>query len=119
MRWSVLVMRADPVFCRELAEALGLGLRQVCMREVALLDYYCSGFWWAKESGLSPAQVSFSMAVFQRLLDNIRGGGTARGHTERPVWTETCRDVPHMFNVNTLSGGIKAKLVIIHNINMD
>jgi hypothetical protein len=57
------------------------------MREVALLDYYSSGFWWAKESGFSPAQISFSMAVFQRLLDNIKGGHKIRGNTEHRVWT--------------------------------
>ncbi|XP_059892963.1 ciliary-associated calcium-binding coiled-coil protein 1 isoform X1 [Gadus macrocephalus] len=68
---SLLQMTLDEVL-GELEVAVGLGQRQSCMREVALLDYYSSGFWWAKESGFSPAQISFSMAVFQRLLDNIK-----------------------------------------------
>ncbi|XP_070708558.1 ciliary-associated calcium-binding coiled-coil protein 1 [Pempheris klunzingeri] len=56
----------------EIKEILGFSNHQTCMREAALLDYYVCGFWWAKESNLTPAQTSFTMAVLHMLLDNIR-----------------------------------------------
>lgn len=43
------------------------------MKEAALLDYYISGFWWAKEVEFTPAQTSFTMAVLHMLLDNMQG----------------------------------------------
>ncbi|XP_028990512.1 ciliary-associated calcium-binding coiled-coil protein 1 isoform X2 [Betta splendens] len=56
----------------ELTRILGFNSHQTCMKEAALLDYYVRGFWWAKEAGLTPTQVSFTMAVLHVLLDNIR-----------------------------------------------
>ncbi|KAM9715403.1 ciliary-associated calcium-binding coiled-coil protein 1 [Menidia menidia] len=55
-----------------LGEALGYRSRQTCLREAVLLDYYASGFMWAKEASLSPAKASFCLAVLHMFLDNIR-----------------------------------------------
>lgn len=43
------------------------------MKEAAMLDYYFCGLWWAKEATFTSIQTSFTMAVLQMLLDNIRG----------------------------------------------
>ncbi|KAM4623621.1 ciliary-associated calcium-binding coiled-coil protein 1 [Polymixia lowei] len=57
---------------RHLGEILGFRNQHTCMKEAALLDYYVSGFWWAKEASFTPIQLSFTMAVLNMLLDNIR-----------------------------------------------
>ncbi|KAJ3607565.1 hypothetical protein NHX12_024616, partial [Muraenolepis orangiensis] len=74
----LLKMTLDEVL-GELGEVLGFRQRQSCMREVALLDYYVYGFWWAKESGFSPTQMSFCMAVLHmlRTIEVIRDDAIA------------------------------------------
>ncbi|KAG7507861.1 hypothetical protein JOB18_047362 [Solea senegalensis] len=56
----------------ELKQILDLQNPDTCMREAALLDFYSSVFSWAKESNFSPTQTSFSVALLQTLLENIR-----------------------------------------------
>ncbi|XP_042363348.1 ciliary-associated calcium-binding coiled-coil protein 1 [Plectropomus leopardus] len=56
----------------EVKEILGFRKYQISMKEAALLDYYVCALWWAKEAGFSPTQISFTMAVLHRLLENIR-----------------------------------------------
>ncbi|KTG43540.1 hypothetical protein cypCar_00021544 [Cyprinus carpio] len=45
---------------------------QTCVKEAALLEYFVSGFWWAKEMNFNSQQISFIMALLQQLLDNIK-----------------------------------------------
>ncbi|XP_062382595.1 ciliary-associated calcium-binding coiled-coil protein 1 isoform X1 [Sardina pilchardus] len=45
--------------------------QQTCLKEAALLDYFVSGFWWAKEMNFSSEQTSFVMALLQSSIDNI------------------------------------------------
>ncbi|XP_060950450.1 ciliary-associated calcium-binding coiled-coil protein 1 [Limanda limanda] len=56
----------------ELKEILGLRNYKRCMRDGGLLDFYVLGFWWTNEQKFSPAQTSFTMAVLQMLIDNIK-----------------------------------------------
>ncbi|KAM6972603.1 ciliary-associated calcium-binding coiled-coil protein 1 [Aplochiton taeniatus] len=68
---SLLELTVDEVQ-QQLEEFLGYRNHQTCLKEAALLDYYVSGFWWAKGVSFSCPQMSFTMAVLQLLLDNIR-----------------------------------------------
>ncbi|KAL0964718.1 hypothetical protein UPYG_G00327990 [Umbra pygmaea] len=52
-------------------EILGFRKTQTSVKEAALLDYFVSGFWWAKEMKYTCQQVSFIMALLELLLDNI------------------------------------------------
>ncbi|XP_061087983.1 ciliary-associated calcium-binding coiled-coil protein 1 isoform X1 [Conger conger] len=56
----------------QLEDVLNFKNRQTCLKEAALLDYFVSGFWWAKEMNFTCQQVSGFMALLQLLLDNIR-----------------------------------------------
>ncbi|XP_036938455.1 ciliary-associated calcium-binding coiled-coil protein 1 isoform X2 [Acanthopagrus latus] len=56
----------------EIKELLGFRNHQTCMKEAAMLDYYFCGVCWAKEATFTSIQTSFTMAVLQMLLDNIR-----------------------------------------------
>ncbi|XP_035258668.1 ciliary-associated calcium-binding coiled-coil protein 1 [Anguilla anguilla] len=56
----------------QLEDTLNFKHRQTCLKEAALLDYFVSGFWWAKEMHFTCQQVSGFMALLQLLLDNIR-----------------------------------------------
>nr|XP_040033468.1 ciliary-associated calcium-binding coiled-coil protein 1 [Gasterosteus aculeatus aculeatus] len=67
-----LLSKAEDQLPLEMTKILGFSNAHVCMKEAALLDYYVCGLWWAKETNFTPEQTSFSMAVMQRLLDNIR-----------------------------------------------
>uniref|UniRef100_A0A3B5MW83 Uncharacterized protein n=1 Tax=Xiphophorus couchianus TaxID=32473 RepID=A0A3B5MW83_9TELE len=51
---------------------LGFTNHRTCIREAVLLQYYLSGFWWAKDTKFSPTQISFTMAVLHVLLENLR-----------------------------------------------
>ncbi|XP_039594005.1 ciliary-associated calcium-binding coiled-coil protein 1-like [Polypterus senegalus] len=44
----------------------------VCLKEASVLDYYVSGFWWAKESSFSPEQIQAFMSLLQILMENLR-----------------------------------------------
>ncbi|KAJ8396013.1 hypothetical protein AAFF_G00025450 [Aldrovandia affinis] len=56
----------------QLEEILCFKHRQTCVKEAALVDYFVSGFWWAKEMNFTCQQISCFMALLQLLLDNIR-----------------------------------------------
>ncbi|KAI1886921.1 hypothetical protein AGOR_G00200750 [Albula goreensis] len=56
----------------EMEDILSLKQRQTCVKEAALIDYFVSGFWWAKEMNFTCQQISCFMALLQLLLDNIR-----------------------------------------------
>ena len=42
-------------------------------KEGAILDYYVSALWWAKENSLTQEQTSAFFTVIHNLLDNIKG----------------------------------------------
>ncbi|KAM8837029.1 ciliary-associated calcium-binding coiled-coil protein 1 isoform 2-T2 [Spinachia spinachia] len=67
-----LLSMAEEQLPAEMTKILGFSNTHVCMKEAALLDYYVCGLWWAKETNFTAEQTSFSMAVMQRLLDNIK-----------------------------------------------
>ncbi|KAL6094746.1 cabcoco1 [Pungitius sinensis] len=71
-RVHALLSQAKDQLPLEMTKILGFSNTHVCMKEAVLLDYYVSGLCWAKETNFTPEQTSFSMAVMQRLLDNIR-----------------------------------------------
>ncbi|KAJ8013663.1 hypothetical protein DPEC_G00032140 [Dallia pectoralis] len=52
-------------------EILDFGNYCTSSKEAALLDYFVSGFWWAKEMKFTCEQISFIMALLQLLLDNL------------------------------------------------
>lgn len=70
---------------RQMKEVLGFSNHQSCIKEAALLDFYVCGFWWAKEANFTAAQTSFTMAVLNMLLDNIKGGKGTVG-----IWKFSC-----------------------------
>ncbi|XP_073684945.1 ciliary-associated calcium-binding coiled-coil protein 1 [Garra rufa] len=53
-------------------DILNIKNHQACVKEAALLEYFISGFWWAKEMNFNSQQISFIMALLQQLLDNIK-----------------------------------------------
>ncbi|XDV44960.1 hypothetical protein PO909_013162 [Leuciscus waleckii] len=53
-------------------EILNFKKHQICLKEAAQLEYFVSGFWWAKEMNFTSQQVSFIMALLQQLLDSIK-----------------------------------------------
>uniref|UniRef100_A0A8C3XPK9 Ciliary associated calcium binding coiled-coil 1 n=1 Tax=Chelydra serpentina TaxID=8475 RepID=A0A8C3XPK9_CHESE len=50
-----------------------LNFRQIktSLTEAVLLDYYVSGFWWAKEMDFTHLQLSGFMAILNFLLENL------------------------------------------------
>ncbi|XP_072095817.1 ciliary-associated calcium-binding coiled-coil protein 1 isoform X2 [Mobula birostris] len=56
---------------KALAEILQLEQYQYCMKEGSLLDYYVSGFWWAKEQDFTLLQMSVFMTILNIILENI------------------------------------------------
>ncbi|XP_027012974.2 ciliary-associated calcium-binding coiled-coil protein 1 isoform X2 [Tachysurus fulvidraco] len=53
-------------------DVLELKKHETCVKEASLLDYFVGGFWWAKEMSFTSQQISFVMALLQKLLDNIK-----------------------------------------------
>lgn len=45
---------------------------QTCLRDAILLDYYVSGFFWAKEMDFSLDQFSKFMTLLDMLLHNLQ-----------------------------------------------
>ncbi|XP_012579423.1 PREDICTED: uncharacterized protein C10orf107 homolog isoform X2 [Condylura cristata] len=45
---------------------------QTCLKQAILLDYYVSGFWWAKEMEFSIPQYSKFMTLLDMLLHNLK-----------------------------------------------
>ncbi|XP_043109330.1 ciliary-associated calcium-binding coiled-coil protein 1 isoform X2 [Puntigrus tetrazona] len=56
----------------QLEDILDFKNHQTCVKEAALLEYFVSGFCWAKEMNFNSIQISFIMALLQQLLDNIK-----------------------------------------------
>uniref|UniRef100_A0AAY4AE50 Uncharacterized protein n=1 Tax=Denticeps clupeoides TaxID=299321 RepID=A0AAY4AE50_9TELE len=54
-------------------ELFGCKNHQTCPKEAALLDYYVSGFWWAKETNFTSEQISFIVTLLHTLLGNVMG----------------------------------------------
>ncbi|KAA0725604.1 Ciliary-associated calcium-binding coiled-coil protein 1 [Triplophysa tibetana] len=50
---------------------------QTCVKDAALLDYFVSGFCWAREMNFTCQQISFIMALLQHLLYNIKNNQTS------------------------------------------
>ncbi|XP_022098331.1 uncharacterized protein C10orf107 homolog isoform X2 [Acanthaster planci] len=57
---------------KKLSEILKLTSPEIDLCESVLLDYYVSGFWWAKERGFTTQQLSGFFTVLHQLLENIR-----------------------------------------------
>ncbi|XP_051883727.1 ciliary-associated calcium-binding coiled-coil protein 1 [Pristis pectinata] len=60
---SDLVLLTVDLVEKALAEILQLKQYQNCMKEGILLDYYVSGFWWAKEQNFAILQISAFMTL--------------------------------------------------------
>ncbi|XP_048465074.1 ciliary-associated calcium-binding coiled-coil protein 1 isoform X2 [Rhincodon typus] len=56
---------------QKLAEILQLSLFEYCMKQGILLDYYVSGFWWAKEQNFTMIQISTFMTLLKTILANV------------------------------------------------
>ncbi|KAM3834345.1 ciliary-associated calcium-binding coiled-coil protein 1 [Vipera latastei] len=56
---------------KSLEEFLNLKHRLTNLKEAALLDYYVSGFWWAKGLDFSSVQIGGFMTLQNLLLDNL------------------------------------------------
>ncbi|XP_072414031.1 ciliary-associated calcium-binding coiled-coil protein 1 isoform X1 [Chiloscyllium punctatum] len=56
---------------KRLAEFLQLRLFEYCMKQGIFLDYYVSGFWWAKEQKFTLTQISTFMTLLKIILVNV------------------------------------------------
>lgn len=56
---------------RTLEEFLNLKQRLTSLKEAAILDYYVSGFWWAKASEFTPVQLGGFLTLLNMLLENL------------------------------------------------
>ncbi|XP_072883346.1 ciliary-associated calcium-binding coiled-coil protein 1 isoform X2 [Hemitrygon akajei] len=68
---SELVLLKVDFVEKVLAEILQLKQYQYCMKEGSLLDYYVSGFWWAKKQVFTLLQISVFMTILNIILENI------------------------------------------------
>lgn len=60
-------------FCdRKMGVFLNFKNLQTCLRDAILLDYYVSGFCWAKEMNFSIDQYSKFMTLLDMLLHNLQ-----------------------------------------------
>nr|XP_056706501.1 ciliary-associated calcium-binding coiled-coil protein 1 [Euleptes europaea] len=50
---------------------LNLKQRKTSLKEAVLLDYYVSGFWWAKEVEFAAVQIAGFMTLLNLLLENL------------------------------------------------
>ncbi|XP_036078215.1 ciliary-associated calcium-binding coiled-coil protein 1 isoform X2 [Rousettus aegyptiacus] len=57
---------------KKLATFLNFKKLQTCLKEAILLDYYTSGFLWAREMDFSIVQYSKFMTLLDMLLHNLR-----------------------------------------------
>ncbi|XP_066549443.1 ciliary-associated calcium-binding coiled-coil protein 1 isoform X2 [Amia ocellicauda] len=57
---------------KKLEEILGFENHQTCLKEASLLDFYVSGFWWAKEMNFTVQQISAFMTLQHMVLENIK-----------------------------------------------
>ncbi|XP_025029622.1 ciliary-associated calcium-binding coiled-coil protein 1 [Python bivittatus] len=56
---------------KSMEEFLNLKHRLTSLKEAALLDYYVSGFWWARGLEFSSVQLGGFLALLNLLLDNL------------------------------------------------
>ncbi|XP_023956950.1 ciliary-associated calcium-binding coiled-coil protein 1 isoform X1 [Chrysemys picta bellii] len=56
---------------KKLEEFLNFRQIKTSLKEAVLLDYYVSGFWWAKEMDFTHLQLSGFMAILNFLLENL------------------------------------------------
>ncbi|XP_030060698.1 ciliary-associated calcium-binding coiled-coil protein 1 isoform X2 [Microcaecilia unicolor] len=56
---------------KQLEEFLNFKQCETSLMESILLDYYVSGFWWAKEMNFTLQQMSDFMALIRLMLDNL------------------------------------------------
>ncbi|XP_072026664.1 ciliary-associated calcium-binding coiled-coil protein 1-like isoform X2 [Amphiura filiformis] len=56
----------------KLAEIMELPRPDIELSQASLLDYYVSGFWWAKEQGFNVQQLSGFFTLLHTLLENIK-----------------------------------------------
>ncbi|KAJ7324304.1 hypothetical protein JRQ81_017324 [Phrynocephalus forsythii] len=56
---------------RTLEEFLNLKHRLTSLKEAAILDYYVSGFWWAKALEFTPVQLGGFLTLLKMLLENL------------------------------------------------
>uniref|UniRef100_A0A672PZL8 Ciliary associated calcium binding coiled-coil 1 n=1 Tax=Sinocyclocheilus grahami TaxID=75366 RepID=A0A672PZL8_SINGR len=52
---------------RQFEDILNFKDHQTCVKEAALLEYFASGFWWAKEMNFNSQQISFIMVLMYSL----------------------------------------------------
>nr|XP_002739841.1 PREDICTED: uncharacterized protein C10orf107-like isoform X1 [Saccoglossus kowalevskii] len=57
---------------KKLAEIFKLTSNHINLNEGVLLDYYVTGFWWAKDQSFSTQQISGFITVLHTLLENIK-----------------------------------------------
>ncbi|XP_075790995.1 ciliary-associated calcium-binding coiled-coil protein 1 isoform X2 [Pelodiscus sinensis] len=68
---SVLLEQNIEGVQKKLEEFLNFRQVKTSLKEAVLLDYYGSGFWWAKERDFTHLQLSGFMAVLNFVLENI------------------------------------------------
>ncbi|XP_077206834.1 ciliary-associated calcium-binding coiled-coil protein 1 isoform X2 [Paroedura picta] len=56
---------------KQLELFLDLTRHKTSLKEAVVLDYYVSGFWWAKESDFAAMQIAGFMTVLNLLLENL------------------------------------------------
>ncbi|XP_044276332.1 ciliary-associated calcium-binding coiled-coil protein 1 isoform X2 [Varanus komodoensis] len=56
---------------KSLEEFLNLKERLTSLKEAVLLDYYVSGFWWAKALEFTPVQIGGFLTLLNLLLENL------------------------------------------------
>ncbi|XP_067408672.1 ciliary-associated calcium-binding coiled-coil protein 1 isoform X2 [Emydura macquarii macquarii] len=56
---------------KKLEEFLNFRQLKTSLKEAVLLDYYVSGFWWAKEMDFTHIQLSGFMTILNFLLENL------------------------------------------------
>ncbi|XP_071793694.1 ciliary-associated calcium-binding coiled-coil protein 1-like isoform X2 [Asterias amurensis] len=56
----------------KLADIMKLNNSEIDLGEAILLDYYVTGFWWAKEQGFTTQQTSGFFSILHLLLENIK-----------------------------------------------
>ncbi|XP_038600066.1 ciliary-associated calcium-binding coiled-coil protein 1 isoform X2 [Tachyglossus aculeatus] len=56
---------------KKMEEFLNFRQLQTSLKEAILLDYYVSGFWWAKEINFTLPQLSKFMTLLYMLLENL------------------------------------------------
>ncbi|KAL8186914.1 UNVERIFIED_CONTAM: hypothetical protein K2H54_021358 [Gekko kuhli] len=56
---------------KQLEQFLDLKQHKTSLKEAVVLDYYVSGFWWAKEMDFAAVQIAGFMTLLNLLLENL------------------------------------------------